>query len=212
MTAGLDNYLVEHWYALMNAMSLPSNNNVRDRLLDAYQQPHRHYHTVKHLADCLENYEQVKHQAIDADNIALALWFHDAIYQPMRNDNELASAQWAMQFMREANLSTQRMQAIHALIMATQHNVVPTDHDQQLLVDIDLSILGSSPDRYDQFEHDVRNEYRWVPGFIFRKKRKEILQSFLDRDRIYLNDYFFLRFEQSARENLSRTVALLQEK
>ena len=59
------------------------------------------------------------------------------------------------------------------LILATKHAAVPTDADARLVVDIDLSILGSAEERFDRYERDVRREYRWVPGFIYRRKRAE---------------------------------------
>ena len=93
--------------------------------------------------------------------------------------------------------------------MATLHTSRCESRDEQLIVDIDLSILGCPEAVYEDFERNVRKEYKWVPGFIYRKKRKEILNSFLDRDRIYVNDFFFEKFEQQARINIQKALFLL---
>ena len=101
-------------------------------------------------------------------------------------------------------------QRVHALVMATCHDAQPTTADAGLLVDIDLSILGAGPERFDEYEVQVRQEYAWVPGLVFRRKRREILQGFLARPRIYATDPFHRRFEEQARANLQRSVDRLK--
>ena len=86
----------------------------------------------------------------------------------------------------------------------------PLDPDARLLVDIDLAILGAAPERFDEYEVQVRQEYAWVPGPLFRRKRREILQGFLDRPCIYTTEPFRTRFELQARSNLQRSVARLK--
>jgi len=95
------------------------------------------------------------------------------------------------------------------LIMATAHNTTASTSDQNLIIDIDLTILGSRPDVYREFEINVRKEYRMVPGFLFRKTRKRILSTFIERDRIYHHDHFHSRFENQARTNLHDAIKLL---
>lgn len=90
--------------------------------------------------------------------------------------------------------------------MATLHNIIPTDNDEKLIVDIDLSILGRSPETYNQFESWIRKEYKLVPTLIYRKKRKEILTNFLERDRIYSHDYFYVKLENNARANITNAI------
>jgi predicted metal-dependent HD superfamily phosphohydrolase len=93
--------------------------------------------------------------------------------------------------------------------MATRHEAVPADVDAQVLVDVDLSILGAEPARFDQYEAQVREEYGWVPGPIYRHKRKAILESFLTRAAIYNTSRFVERYERQARANLARALARL---
>ena len=93
--------------------------------------------------------------------------------------------------------------------MATEHNAIPRMNDEQLIVDIDLSILGCAPETYALFELWVRKEYRLVPNFIYRKKRKAILTGFLDRERIYCHQYFYQQLETSARTNIYHAIKQL---
>lgn len=175
-----------------------------DDLLDAYSEPQRHYHSQQHLAECLDLWGQVKHLAEHPGELALALWFHDAIYEVRGKSNEQQSADWAVRVLRAAQADAGVQQRVERLIMATKHDATPTDSDQQLLVDIDLAILGSSPERFAQYDRQVRAEYSWVPSFIYTMKRKGVLKAFLARPSIYSTSYFKDRCEQQARINLAR--------
>jgi len=93
--------------------------------------------------------------------------------------------------------------------MATCHNALPDTQDAKVLVDIDLSILGAEAARFDEYENQVRAEFHWVPAFLFRRKRREILQGFLARPSIYSTTHFKNRLEKKARENLARSLGKL---
>jgi predicted metal-dependent HD superfamily phosphohydrolase len=95
-------------------------------------------------------------------------------------------------------------------ILATRHEAVANDADSRLVVDIDLSILGVDEAAYAQFEVNVRKEYRWVPSLLFRRKRAEILESFLARPEIYTTQLFRDRYEVTARRNLSQAIERLR--
>ncbi len=96
---------------------------------------------------------------------------------------------------------------VYELVMATRHTSVPAAGDAQLLVDIDLSILGADAQRFAQYEQQIRAEYAFVPEELFRTKRKEVLQSFAARPRIYGTDHFHAALEARARVNLAQAVA-----
>jgi predicted metal-dependent HD superfamily phosphohydrolase len=91
--------------------------------------------------------------------------------------------------------------------MATRHEAVPQTKDEKVLIDVDLWILGAPQARFDEYEKQVREEYRWVPGLIYRHKRREILASFAARPTIYNTERFIERYEQQARANLARSLA-----
>ena len=91
--------------------------------------------------------------------------------------------------------------------MATRHEVLPEHDDARLLVDIDLAILGADPERFAEYDAQVRAEYAWVPWPIYGIKRKQVLQGFLQRQAIYATPYFHARLEQQARANLRQAVA-----
>ncbi|GFE81535.1 hypothetical protein GCM10011487_35350 [Steroidobacter agaridevorans] len=99
---------------------------------------------------------------------------------------------------------------VRAHILATRHEAPAELDDSKLVVDIDLSILGVDEAAYARFESDVRQEYRWAPGPLFRSKRAEILESFLARSTIYSTTLFRDRYEAPARRNLRAAIVDLR--
>jgi predicted metal-dependent HD superfamily phosphohydrolase len=183
---------------------------LRDRLVEAWSEPQRRYHTLRHLTDCLALLEPALQLAAQPSEVEIALWFHDAVYELKAKDNEARSAAWAEQELKVAAVASSVRERVHELIMATCHAAQPTTPDARLLVDVDLSILGADPERFDEYEVQVRQEYAWVPGLVFRRKRREILQGFLARPSIYGTSWFQEIFEAKARDNLHRSVARLR--
>lgn len=178
-------------------------------LIERYAETHRHYHTAQHIAECLAHLDTARALCTHEAEVELALWFHDAIYAPRASDNEANSALWAQRVMREAGLDAGACVRVHALIMKTCHDALPESADEQVLVDIDLAILGADAARFEQYELQVRAEYAWVPQFLFDRTRKKILQGFVERVPLYATAHFRQRLETSARENLQRALSRL---
>ena len=183
---------------------------LRDALLAAWGEPQRRYHTLRHLRDCLALLEPVLAQAERPAEVEIALWFHDAVYDPKAKDNEFRSSVWAVEALAPAGVPIEALKRIDGLIIATCHDARPDSHDQQLLVDVDLAILGAQPERFDEYETEVREEYAWVPGAVFRHKRREILAEFLERTAIFSTEGFREQFEVQARENLQHAIGRLR--
>ena len=161
-------------------------------VMRCYAEPHRSYHTTLHLDECFAKLDEARQHA---DRGA---------------DNEERSAAWAQAAVLAAGLDTTVDVRVRDLILATRHVVSPPAGDAALLVDIDLAILGSPADRFDEYERQVRQEYSWVPGFLFKRKRREILEGFLRRPALYNTEHFRSRYEAAARANLSRSIHQLE--
>lgn len=197
------------WQRLMLVFGISDNVDTFQHLIASYGEAQRHYHNHVHIAACLKLFDGCNHLAVFPAEIEIALWFHDAIYKPRSTMNELDSASWCCEFLMANNVDQTVVARVHQLIMATCLNAAPVSNDEQLLVDIDLAILGAPENVYWQVEDNVRKEYKWVPGFVFRAKRKEILEGFLQRERIYNTDYLFKKLEPQARINLQAAIARL---
>jgi predicted metal-dependent HD superfamily phosphohydrolase len=200
---------IDQWHKMWSGLGAASDDALFHKLIGCYSERHRSYHTTRHLDECFEKLVEVRSQAEHPDEVELALWFHDAIYDVKRSDNEERSAEWARAEGLKAGLSAPVVDRVHALVMATRHDAVPADNDARILVDIDLSILGATPERFDEYELQVREEYGWVPKIIFRRKRRGILQDFLKRPAVFNTDYFLQTYEAQARANLERSILRL---
>jgi predicted metal-dependent HD superfamily phosphohydrolase len=200
----------DDWRALTARIGIPESLDVHDALIRAWSEPHRRYHTLAHLDDCLARLDAARADVDEADEVELALWFHDAVYKTRSKTNEEESASMARSFLDRAGAAPALGAAVREHILATRHDGRPERAASKWVVDIDLAVLGSERDVYDRFERDVRREYWWVPGPLFRKKRAEILRSFLDRPEIYETDRFRSELEQPARANLARALDALR--
>jgi predicted metal-dependent HD superfamily phosphohydrolase len=201
--------LREIWHWAWCELGAAGSDALLAQLVACYAEPHRHYHTTQHLSECFGHFAEVRHLAAHPAEVALALWFHDAVYQPRRNDNELKSAEWARSSVVSNGLPIDTGARIYDLVMATRHDAVPVGVDADVLVDTDLAVLGASPERFDEYERQVRDEYSWVPGLLYRRERGKVLRAFASRDYIYRTAPFRTAREAQARENIARSLAAL---
>ena len=196
------------WQNLCQNLNISHDASEYQRLISAYNEPHRAYHSQQHLSECLEklDWSTTGSSSQNKALVEVALWYHDAIYDTSAQDNELKSAQWAVRFLSDSGLSPDVCKQVYALVMATCHGEVPTDPLQQWMVDIDLSILGADDARFAEYEVQVRQEYSWVPLDVYQVKRREILKQFLDQARLYQTQQFYERYEKKARKNLQQAI------
>jgi len=100
--------------------------------------------------------------------------------------------------------------AVKDLILVTRHPSKPATPDQAWMMDIDLTILGASPARYDAYAEQVRKEYSHVPEPAYRMGRSAVLQSLLDEPMLYHTAFFRERMDAAARDNMTRELATLK--
>jgi predicted metal-dependent HD superfamily phosphohydrolase len=182
------------------------------RALEArWREPHRHYHTMQHLDECLARFATVRSEAVRPDEVEAALWLHDAIYDPHAADNEERSAALAGEMLAAGGVGEAAIERVREMILATRHDMRPPPGDIALVCDIDLAILGESDARFAEYERQVRAEYAWVPAPIYRIRRRAILHGLLARTQLFITPSLRERFEAAARANLTRALARLQD-
>jgi predicted metal-dependent HD superfamily phosphohydrolase len=194
------------WIADWASLGLAGDAACRERLLASYADPARHYHTLQHLAECLDLFDELAHLAERPGEAAIALWFHDAVYVSQAKDNEARSAAWACEALRAAGAAAAAIERVQGLIMATARHAASGERDAGLVIDIDLAILGAAPARFAEYERQVRSEYAAVPASVYVEKRRAVLAGFLTRPAIYGTPELRARLEEPARENLRRAV------
>lgn len=196
------------WQHAWSALGASAPQPVLAELLQSYSEPQRHYHTLQHLGEAMGLLQPALGLAAHPGEVALALWFHDAVYQTQAKDNEARSADWAVAVVRGQGLPADIAERVHGLIMATCHAAQPSGIDAQLLVDADLGILAADPLRFSEYELQVRAEYEWVPLPLYCARRREVLLGFMQREAIYCTDWFRQRLEVRARRNLAQALGL----
>jgi predicted metal-dependent HD superfamily phosphohydrolase len=177
-----------------------------DELLRAYREPHRRYHGVDHLRDCLEQLDTAPATGEARDLAETALWFHDAVYVPGAADNEARSAEWAARALAGAGAPEARAHQVACLVQLTDHARPADDPVGALVCDVDLSILGRPPAEFAEYERRIRAEYQRVPEPLYRMGRASVLAGLLAREPLYRSDHFRGRYEVAARRNLTRSV------
>lgn len=181
--------------------------NIFDKLCALYQQPHRAYHNLHHIAALLELAESHRTDLRDFRAVYLSIWFHDAVYRPLLKNNEEASAALARQELKALQISASELDKISRYILATKHHEPSDDSDLQWLLDFDLAILSSPPEVYEAYTRQIRQEYGMFPDLIYRLGRKKAMSKFVERPAIYgkLGD----RAEQQARLNITLEISKL---
>ena len=203
-----------HLSALNDAVTPVAITALWQDIATRYSEPQRAYHTLDHLKQLFGQFEQIKPCLHEPHLIALALYYHDVIYDPRRSDNELKSAEYAIETLR-CYLSEDQCQSIYALIMMTAtHQIDTLAHEDKIsdadyLLDMDLSILGVSWSEYEQYAKDIRQEYAHVSNADYCVGRVKVLEGLLAHPRLYLTDDYYSRLEQQARENIEREITLL---
>jgi len=187
----------------------PAQASLLPTLLGRWAEPHRKYHTLQHLRECLALFEAHRALAERPGEVAIALWFHDAVYDTRAHDNEALSADWAARVLAQSGAAADAVERVRALIMATRHDGAVATPDARLLVDIDLAILGAAPARFAEYERQIRAEYAHVPEALFREKRALILHMFLAREPLFNTPAFAASVEPAAKANLALALAAL---
>lgn len=179
------------------------------KLEAAYAEPGRRYHTREHIEQCLALLDAFPDLTESERRVLTwAIWWHDAVYDPRSSDNELQSARMAQADLRDLEASLHERAEVARLIRLTAgHEVEEGDRLGEILVSIDLAILGAPPEAYDRYVAQVRDEYGFVPDDHWRVGRARVLQRFLDAPVIFPDPGFCARLEARARENLSRELA-----
>lgn len=176
-----------------------------------YGDKKRHYHTLQHLDNLLNQLTEVKGELIHWETILFTLYYHDIIYNPLKSDNEGKSAEFAERRMTQISVPTEMIKRCKAQILATKTHVKSADSDTNYFTDADLSVLGETWEVYTHYYKAVRKEYSIYPEFIYNPGRKKVLNHFLTMSSIFKTDFFYEKFEQGAKLNIIKEIQLIDK-
>jgi len=183
--------------------------DLREDLLARWSESHRKHHTVTHLHEVLDAIGVLADAGLDFDReaVELAAWFHDAVYEIGRDDNEDRSAELA----RELLASSPMRDEVARLVLATKtHKVSYDDINGAVLCDADLAVLGGEAFRYRAYAHAVREEYADIPDEVFRPARAQILSSLVEGPIFHTPPGREL-WEERARRNIADEIRALRQ-
>lgn len=189
-----------------------------------HREPHRRYHGLRHVRWVVHHVLHLgEHVALgDLPAVVAAAFFHDAVYEPTRSDNEEASAALAARALGELSWQADRVARVAAMITATAHVAdqavadTATDNethiDTAILLAADLAVLATEPARYLDYVSGVREEYGHVSDDSWQLGRAAVLRAFLDRSHIYDPRVGADQWERRARANITAELAELQRR
>lgn len=182
------------------------------KLERAYTEPHRHYHTLAHVAWCLEWFDRYSALARFPDAVELAIWYHDIVYQPTKPDNEIMSAEAFMHFAGMAHVSDDVSHLVFRTILASTHMKEDffDDPDCKLMLDLDLISLSFPWEEFVRANEQIRKEYSHVPENDYCVRKVLFFQSLLDRKQLYYTDVIRANHEEVARHNIQAAIEMLR--
>ena len=209
MVTGEGDALLGEWVATLQRVGGTPEVAIGRSLLRRYAERHRHYHNADHLAAVLSAVDQLAAEAAQPDVVRLAAWYHDAVYEPTRDDNERRSAELAERELRRLGLTDETVARVGALVRVTQtHRPPPGDADAEVLCDADLAVLAAPVAEYEEYVARVRREYRHLDDETWRVGRSAVLRGLLDRHELFRTPVG-RRWEPVARGNITAELAAL---
>jgi predicted metal-dependent HD superfamily phosphohydrolase len=179
-------------------------------LINAYDQNQRVYHTRQHIEDCLTLFDRIQPRLENPDALELAIWYHDAIYEIGARDNERQSADLFLRHARDV-FDQDLCGIVEKHVMATLHRGDLMPHiDSGYMVDIDLASFGKPWDMFINDAEKVRMEMPHIPDHLFYPSQFAFQNTLLDRRQFFQSDYFFERYEETARYNLAEYSKLIR--
>ena len=187
----------------------PADTAMLSALRERHAEPQRRYHDWSHVAALARAFAEYRELFADGRATALAILYHDAIYDPASGTNEADSADLLVRE-RTGHEPPDTLALAEAMVRATAGHAVPDGlearaaRDCAAFLDLDLGILAAPPGAYDAYARGVRAEYAHVPDEAWRAGRAMVLAGFADRDRLFLTDPLHEAWDARARANIAR--------
>ena len=198
----------EAWAEL--AGDSPTSRTEWSALVAAWSEPHRRYHDLAHLAAVLGLVGELG-EAADLPAVRLAAWYHDAVYDPQRSDNEEVSAQRARAGLRGL-VDDERAAEVERLVLLTAgHDPAPEDRNGAALCDADLAVLAAPAESYAAYASAVRAEYGHLSDEEFTAGRTAVLEHLLALPTLYRTPRA-QPWTDTARANMGAELVLLRRR
>lgn len=208
-------YLQDRWRRTLDKLQVKPSLGLRffGEIFRQYSAESRHYHNINHLRFGFETLDEVFQEEPSLGLVEAAFWYHDFVYVPKLLDNESKSAFLAAdRLQRGLGVPEDATSQVAILINATAHNAPPRTRDAEILLDIDLAILGAEPEDFDAYERGIWLEYQgFVESDDFCHGRLKVLRGFQRKHLFWSPEMRQSAFEQRAKVNLRRAIQKLAQ-
>lgn len=205
--------IISQWFELCHdaGVSLVSATEIAQKVVDAYSENHRHYHTLDHVNHCLTVLDTIPNVIEERQDIQFAIWFHDLIYDPESGLNEYDSALFAYNWLTKQNIANPAN--VRDLIQITGDYLHPPEGNfsVQIMHDVDLSILASPDETYRQYALGIRAEYSHLNDSEFYSARQKFLHGLLERTPLFLLEALEHQWEGQARTNMKAEIGRIEK-
>lgn len=146
-------------------------------ILDMWNEPNRYFHNLDHLNDILDQIEESRYNEETKDKLRLVALFHDIIYDPKRNDNELKSSEFFLSLCQEKN---EDILEVNQAILDTEKHIDNT-RISSLFNDMDMKIAESNIEDLMRWEKGIRKEYSFLDDKTYKEGRLKFIDGLMDR-------------------------------
>jgi predicted metal-dependent HD superfamily phosphohydrolase len=173
-----------------------------NEIYSAYSSEGRYYHGLEHLRSIFRLTEEEVLSTTDRQALNLAVFYHDIVYDFERKDNERKSADLAIDRLSRAGVDQILIERVEELIMATYGHEYSDDALRNLMIEADVSVIGTDHDTYAKYAENCRREYSMFSDEEYNPVRKQALSHFLNTGSLFVSPKFKERFEANAKRNL----------
>lgn len=180
-----------------------------NEIVISYSDAGRYYHNLNHLEAIINELSAVRERITQWDTVLFSVFYHDIVYNSLRHDNEVQSADKARLRLSEISFPEDQITQCVLQILATKGHDPGSDLTTMLFIDADLAILGSNPKKYSEYAENLRKEFFVYTDADYNAGRKKVLKHFLVMDRIFKTEHFYNKYESQARNNIENELNLL---
>jgi predicted metal-dependent HD superfamily phosphohydrolase len=197
------------YFDLLSAIGFHQNDIEKHWIIleKAYSQKNRYYHNLMHLENMMLSFNKYQSEIQMKNEVRYAIFYHDIVYNAKKTDNELKSAEFALNILPKEVTINRTL--VFDMIVATKQHQQNENKDTNWLIDFDLEILAKDWDNYKAYYEQIRKEYKIYPDFLYKPGRKKALQHFLESTNLFQTETYRTLYETKARENIRKEIAQL---
>ena len=198
----------------MNLLKIENKNDVDywwHEILENYTKKWKFYHNLNHVYSFVNLFEKYNKFIKNYKNeFLISIYFHDIIYIPSRNDNEEESINMFNKFYNEVKPNNLNKEKVIEFIAETKNHSLSKDYDFELDLFLDMDMQIVSDENWEDYENKIRKEYCFVDETEYKNKRKQFLQSLVNKNRIFRTQIFYDTYEQIAKNNITNIINKLK--